>query len=81
MRYVVQRKPTGWWIVDTTQFVNGIVGAFKRIEKHVSKDAAESACKRLNGICLHCERPLAECKIENPRDETFGSEYDDSDEE
>lgn len=51
------------------------------VERHRTEDAARASIKRLNGICLHCNRPLAECERELPRDRTFGSQFDDSEEE
>ncbi len=51
------------------------------VEKHTSFAKAQAGAKRLNGTCLHCDRPLADCKRDMPRDENFGSEYDDSEED
>lgn len=71
--YQMEVATTRWWWV--------LNAAGERVERHASEAAAVAATKRLNGICLHCDRPLAECRIENPRDESFGAEYHEDEED
>ena len=76
MRYIVKpiktikarRAVTTWFVIDSENN--------KMVERHKTESTAISACKRLNGICLHCDKPLAQCKIDNPRDPDFGAEED-----
>jgi hypothetical protein len=70
MRYQTKRTPAGWRVIDTSRFPATVV------EKHSSQEKADRATAQLNGICLHCGQPLAQCRIDNPRDPNFGAEED-----
>lgn len=52
MRYSAKRTPAGWRVVDRTPRSLGEI-----VSKHPTREAAELAADRLNGVCARCRTP------------------------